>query len=198
MADMLNALLDINQIEVGAVQANVAPYPVNELLLRLPGELTLQAHALGLDFRVIPCRLSINTDARLLGQMIRNLLANALKYTRRGRVLIGCRRRGDRLRIEIWDTGIGIPHSELEAIFQEYHQLDNPARQRSQGLGLGLSIVKSLGDLLDHPVRVRSIPGKGSMFSIDAPLAPGEASMPPRRRAGRRTARRRRPPRKGC
>ena len=99
--------------------------------------------------------------------MIRNLLSNALKYTKSGRVLLGCRRRRDKVRIEIWDTGLGIPASELKAIFEEYHQVDNPARQRSRGLGLGLSIVKSLGDLLGHAVRVRSLPGKGSVFSIE-------------------------------
>ena len=105
--------------------------------------------------------------------MIRNLISNALKYTQRGRVLLGCRRRQGKLRIEIWDTGIGIPQSELKAIFEEYYQVDNAARQRSQGLGLGLSIVKSLGELLHHPIRVRSLQGKGSVFSIEVPLTPG-------------------------
>jgi two-component system CheB/CheR fusion protein len=111
--------------------------------------------------------------------MVRNLLSNALKYTQRGKVLVGCRRRKGKLRIEIWDTGVGIPTSELQAIFEEYRQLDNPARQRSQGLGLGLSIVKSLGQLLGHRIRVRSLEGKGSVFSIEVPLAPsGAASRP--------------------
>ena len=114
--------------------------------------------------------------------MIRNLLSNALKYTQRGKVLVGCRRRGGKLRIEIWDTGVGIPKSELQAIFEEYHQLDNAARQRSRGLGLGLSIVKSLGELLGHQIRVRSLHGKGSVFSIEVPLSPsGAASAPDRR-----------------
>ena len=123
--------------------------------------------------------------------MIRNLLSNALKYTQRGKVLVGCRRRQGKLRIEIWDTGIGIPESELKAIFEEYHQVDNPARQRSHGLGLGLSIVKSLGELLGHPIRVRSLHGKGSVFSIEVPLAPsGAPSAPDDRSApGGRSAR---------
>ena len=95
--------------------------------------------------RVVPCGLSIHSDPRLLEQMIRNLLSNALKYTRRGKVLLGCRRREGMLSIEIWDTGIGIPDEELQAIFEEYHQLDNAARERSRGLGLGLSIVQRLG-----------------------------------------------------
>src|SRR5207302_1323628 len=92
---------------------------------------------------------------------------NALKYTPRGKVLIGCRRRGAGLSIQIWDTGIGIPKEELHAIFEEYHQLDNADRQRSRGLGLGLSIVKRLGNLLSHGVQVRSWAGAGSMFAVD-------------------------------
>jgi two-component system CheB/CheR fusion protein len=171
MTSMLNALLDINQIEAGAVKVEIVDFPVNEILDRLRSELTLTAQAAGLALHVAPCRLSIRSDPHLLEQMIRNLLSNALKYTRRGRVAIGCRRIPGHLRIEIWDTGLGIPESELGAIFEEYHQVDNPARQRSRGLGLGLSIVRSLGELLGHPIRVRSRPGKGSVFSIEVPLA---------------------------
>jgi two-component system CheB/CheR fusion protein len=120
----------------------------------------------------------------MLEQMIRNLLSNALKYTQRGKVLVGCRRRGGKLRIEIWDTGIGIPTSELQTIFEEYHQLDNAARQRSRGLGLGLSIVKSLGELLGHRIRVRSLQGKGSVFSIEVPLSPPGAASRSAQAAG--------------
>jgi len=123
-----------------------------------------------LSFHVVPCDLSIHTDPRLLEQMIRNLLSNSMKFTPHGKVLLGCRRRDGKLSIEIWDTGIGIPDSELHAIFAEYHQLDNEARERSRGLGLGLSIVQRLGDLLGHPVHVRSTPGKGSVFSIEIDL----------------------------
>jgi two-component system, chemotaxis family, CheB/CheR fusion protein len=184
MTGMLNTLLDINQIEVGAVKAETADFPVNDLLDRLKDELTYHAQAAGLELRVMPCTLSIRSDRRLLEQMIRNLISNALKYTQRGRVLVGCRRRQGTLRLEIWDTGIGIPESELQAIFEEYHQVNNAARQRSHGLGLGLSIVKSLGELLGHPIRVRSLKGKGSVFSIEVPLAPrGLPSAPDNPRA---------------
>ena len=153
MTGMLNTLLDINQIEVGAVKPEIADVPVNELFDRLREELSYHAQAAGLALRMVPCALSVRSDRRLLEQMIRNLISNALKYTHRGRVLVGCRRHQGKLRIEVWDTGIGIPESELKAIFDEYHQVDNAARQRSQGLGLGLSIVKSLGELLGHPIR---------------------------------------------
>jgi two-component system CheB/CheR fusion protein len=173
---MLNTLLDINQIEVGAVKAETVDFPVNTLFDRLRDELTYHAQAAGLALRVMPCALSIQSDPRLLEQMVRNLLSNALKYTQRGKVLVGCRRRGGKLRVEIWDTGIGIPTSELQSIFEEYHQLDNAARQRSHGLGLGLSIVKSLGELLGHRIRVRSLQGKGSVFSIEVALSPRGAT----------------------
>jgi two-component system CheB/CheR fusion protein len=107
----------------------------------------------------------------LLEQMIRNLLGNAMKYTRTGRIVLGCRRMGTMMRIEVWDTGIGIAKDELHAIFDEFHQIDNAARERSKGLGLGLSIVQRLGALLDHDIGVRSKLGKGSVFSIEVPLA---------------------------
>jgi two-component system CheB/CheR fusion protein len=177
MTNMLNALLDINQIEVGAIKVEVVDLPVGDLLNQMRADLSDQAQSQGLKLIVMPCRLSIRTDGRLLEQMVRNLLSNALKYTQRGRVLLGCRRRGDKLRIEIWDTGVGIAGSELEAIFEEYHQIDNPARERSRGLGLGLSIVKSLGDLLGHRVRVRSRPDMGSVFSIEVPLSRAAANV---------------------
>jgi two-component system CheB/CheR fusion protein len=118
MTDMLNRLLDINQIEVGAVKTQIVDISVNELFDRLRDLLTYQAQAAGLALRVLPCAQIIRSDPRLLEQMIRNLLSNALKYTQRGKVLLGCRRRAGKLRIEIWDTGIGIPTSERQTIFE--------------------------------------------------------------------------------
>jgi two-component system, chemotaxis family, CheB/CheR fusion protein len=170
MSGMLNTLLDINQIEAGIVHAEMTAFRIDDLLGRLKEEFTLHAHAQGLVLRVVPCSLTIYSDPRLLEQMIRNVLSNALKYTRRGKVLLGCRRRHGMLSIEVWDTGVGIPKEELQAIFQEYHQLDNPARERSRGLGLGLSIVDRLANLLGHRLRVRSEPGKGSTFAIEVDL----------------------------
>ena len=172
MSDMLNTLLDINQIEAGTIRAEMIGFPINGLFDRLRDEFTLHAQAEGLGLRVVSCGLSIRSDPRLLEQMIRNLLSNALKYTKRGKVLLGCRRRTGMLSIEIWDTGVGIPDEELQAIFEEYHQLDNAARERSRGLGLGLSIVKRFGDLLGHRVSVRSHPGKGSVFAVEVMLPP--------------------------
>ena len=106
--------------------------------------------------------------------MLRNLLSNAVKYTRQGKVLLGCRRHEGMLSIEIWDTGIGIPDDEFQAIFEEYHQLNNAARERSHGLGLGLSIVQRLGKLMGHRVRVGSRLGKGSVFAIEIVHEPAQ------------------------
>jgi two-component system CheB/CheR fusion protein len=177
MAGMLNGLLDINQIDAGTVHAEMTDFPIGGLLDRLGDEFSYQAQAKGVALRVVPCGLSIHSDQRLLEQIIRNLLSNALKYSERGKVLLGCRRRKEMLSIEIWDTGVGIPNEELQAIFEEYHQVDNAARQRSRGLGLGLSIVQRLGHLLDHRVSVRSKPGKGSVFAIEVML-PARGNAP--------------------
>ncbi len=173
MAGMLNTLLDINQIEAGNVRPEIVRFSIGGLLDRLRDDFAYQAAAQNVSLRVVPCSVTVNTDPNLLSQMIRNLLSNALKYTRHGKVLLGCRRNKDRIRIEIWDTGIGIPEAELQAIFEEYHQIDNPARERGRGLGLGLTIVRRLAVLLGHPVHVRSRIGKGSVFTIEIRLPEG-------------------------
>ena len=187
----LDTLLDVNQIDAGVVHPEVVSFPINGLLQRLRDEFSYQAQAKGLALRVVPCTLWINSDPRLLEEMVRNLVSNALKYTRRGKVLLGCRRRGKALGIEIRDTGIGIPEAELQAIFEEYHQVDNAARERSRGLGLGLAIVRRLAALLGHRIDVRSRLGKGSVFTIEAALSPQgvvSASEPDQTSADGRTA----------
>lgn len=178
MTGVLNTLLDINQLDAGIVQANPVPFPINDLLRRVYDEFEYIAEARGLSLRMIPCSQIVYTDPALLEQMIRNLVSNALKYTNSGRVLFGCRRHGSNLSVDVWDTGRGIPDHELAAIFDEYHQLDNAARERSRGLGLGLAIVKRLGDLLKHRIGVRSVIGKGSVFSVILPLGRMERTAP--------------------
>jgi len=180
MSGMLNTLLDINQIEAGVVRPEMVTFPVSDILDRLREEFTYLAKAQNLRLTIVSCSVSISSDPRLFEQMMRNLISNALKYTRKGRVLVGCRRRERLLSIEIWDTGIGIAEENLEAIFNEYHQVDNDARERSRGLGLGLSIVRRLADLLNQRVRVRSLPGKGSVFAIEAAAPPKNDPAPPR------------------
>ena len=170
MSGILNTLLDINQIEAGMVRAEPVDFRIDGLLGRLRDEFAFTADKQGLELRVVRCGLSVRSDPRLLEQMLRNLLSNAFKYTRRGKVLFGCRRRRNLVSVEVWDTGIGIPSAELNSIFEEYRQLANPAREAAHGLGLGLSIVQRLSGLLGHGVRVRSNRGKGSVFSIDIAL----------------------------
>jgi two-component system CheB/CheR fusion protein len=189
MTGMLDTLLDINQLEAGIVRREIADFPVNTVLDELRRQFIHHEAAGRLDLRIVPSSLSVCSDPRLLTQMIGNLVSNAVKYTEAGKVLLGCRRCGDTLRVEVWDTGIGIPSEELSAIFEEFHQLDNPARERGKGVGLGLTIVQRLAGLLGHTVDVRSRPGKGSVFSIEVPIgadAPAVHPQPiaPRAHAG--------------
>jgi two-component system CheB/CheR fusion protein len=175
ITSMLDTLLDINEIEAGVTSAHLSVFPINEMLGRLRDEFTYHAEAKGLGLRIMPCGIDVRSDPRLLEQMLRNLLSNALKYTETGRILVGCRRRGAVLSVEVWDTGIGIPAGEVDRIFDEYRQVDNPARERSRGLGLGLAIVKRVGDLLAHRIVVRSDFGRGSCFAVEVPRAEGPA-----------------------
>ncbi len=178
MTGMLNTLLDINQIEAGIVRAMPVSFSINDILEPLRDEFTYLAQARNLSLRVVPCSLHVHSDPTLLEQVLRNLISNALKYTKRGKVLIGCRRRHGAISIEIWDTGIGMPNDELQAIFEEYHQLDNDARERNRGLGLGLTIVKRLVQLLDHRIHVRSRLGMGSVFALEV-MVPAERTALP-------------------
>ena len=170
MSGMLNTLLDINQLEAGIVRPEIVQFPIGSLLDRLKTEFSYHVTAKQLGWRVVPSSLNVRSDPRLLEQTLRNLLANAVKYTERGKVLLGCRRHGNKLRIEVWDTGIGIPAEQLEAIFEEFHQLDNAARERNRGLGLGLSIVQRISDLLGNVIDVRSWPNRGSVFAVEVTL----------------------------
>lgn len=170
MGSMLNTLLDINQIEAGNVRAEMVDFRINDTLERMRGDFIDQAAVKGLILRVVPCSLLVHSDPRLLEQILRNLLSNAIKYTEHGKILLGCRRVNGLLKVQVWDTGIGIPQQEMQAIFDEYHQLDNVARQRERGLGLGLAIAQRISNLLGHPIQVDSKIGKGSVFSISVLL----------------------------
>src|SRR5262249_53391554 len=129
-----------------------------------------QAASKQLALHVFPTRAIVRADRVLLDRVLRNLVSNAIKYTDAGRVLLGCRRRNDRLAVGVWDTGAGIAPENLELIFTEYFQIRSGPRERSEGLGLGLSIVRRLARLLDSEVKVVSTPGLGSRFNLDVPL----------------------------
>jgi CheY-like chemotaxis protein/anti-sigma regulatory factor (Ser/Thr protein kinase) len=144
--------------------------PVNEVLERLIREFDAAAVGKGLRLRFMQCGAVVTTDPILLERMLRHLIGNAIRFTAKGSVMVGCRRRGNRIRIEVWDTGYGIPEDRQAAIFEEFTQIPGPgSRDRGRGLGLGLAIVERTAHLLGHAVEVRSVVGKGSVFSITLP-----------------------------
>lgn len=173
--ELLTALLDLSTLQAGTTLPNRSMIAVRTVLEPLAGQFGDLARERGLEFRFVPCSASVVTDPVLLTRMVRNLLVNALKYTRTGSILLGCRLADGDVRIEVWDSGPGIPPDKHDEIFEEFTQLDNPSRDRSRGLGLGLSVVAKTGQLLGHPVGVRSELGKGSMFYVQVPMAAEEA-----------------------
>jgi signal transduction histidine kinase len=175
---LLDSLLDISRLDAGAVSPEIADFPVNSLLTRMEDEFMQTARGKGLRFRVVPSRVWVSSDPLLLERIVTNLVSNALRYTRRGGVVVGCRRHGAKLRILVCDTGRGIPADEQQRIFEEFYQLSNPEHDRSQGLGLGLAIVDRLARLLSHHVEVRSKESTGSTFIVTVPRGtPREATQ---------------------
>ncbi len=171
---LLRALLDVSALEAGLVKAKPQTFPMDETLGRLLQEFAPEAEAKGLRFNVRPAELDVTTDPVLLERLLRPILSNALRYTEKGGVLLAARRRGTALRVEVWDTGIGIAEGDQAAIFEDFHQLGNPGRDRKQGLGLGLAIARRLAEVLGTAITVRSRPGKGSVFAVEVPLADAE------------------------
>jgi CheY-like chemotaxis protein len=175
----LGDLLDVSKIDSGVVRPNPTPMRIDELLKPLGEEFTVLASRHGLGLRVVDCALTVRSDPTLLRRILQNYLANAVRYTRTGRILLGCRRRGDFLSIEVWDTGPGIPEHKVPEIFMEFRQLDNAVDERGKGLGLGLAIVERLAGILDHPVQVRTKVGRGSAFSVLVPLTDERVAVRP-------------------
>jgi PAS domain S-box-containing protein len=169
--DLLTTLLDISKLDAGALEPKVAEFGAGELLDGLATEFGALAREQGLDLRTVPCSAALRSDRRFLRRILQNLLSNALRYTASGRVLLGCRRRNGFIRIEVWDTGPGIPEDKQSEIFEEFKRLQVKDQRGEKGLGLGLAIVKRMGQALGHRVEVRSIPGRGSVFSVDVPRA---------------------------
>jgi PAS domain S-box-containing protein len=167
---LLNALLDVSTLEAGTVAARPIPVSAAEMIERLAREFQPQVEARGLSLRAVPRPALIVTDPVLLERMLRNLLHNAVRYTERGGILIGARRRGGHLVFQVVDTGIGIAADQQEKVFEDFYQVGNPSRDRTCGLGLGLSVVARMARLLRHPVHLCSAPGRGSVFSVSVPL----------------------------
>jgi len=171
MDGLFNAILDLSKLDSGAMKPEIAEVPLRAILETIELHFGPEAAAKNLAFSVFASRAVVKTDAALLERALRNLVSNAIKYTREGRVLVGCRRRGGRLLIAVWDTGVGIAADHLDQVFEEYFQVDGSPRDRSQGLGLGLSIVRRLARLLGSEIEVASVPGTGSRFGLEVPLA---------------------------
>ncbi|MDX2264828.1 MAG: PAS domain-containing hybrid sensor histidine kinase/response regulator [Hyphomicrobiales bacterium] len=167
--EILNALLDISRLDSGVMKPEVTAFPIGPLLQQMRLEFEPLANERGLRLHVVPSSLHVRSDRKLLRRLLQNLLANAVKYTVSGRVIVGCRRRGGSVRIEVHDTGPGIPRQKQALIFKEFQRLDNPRSVR--GLGLGLSIVERIGRLLDHPIALSSKLGSGSSFMVTLPAA---------------------------
>ena len=169
---ILAALLDISRLESGKAAVTVAPIAMGRLLAQLADEFTPLAAAKGLRLTLRPCDAVVLSDAGYLRRILQNLIGNAIRYTNRGRVLVAARPRGAMLRLEVWDTGPGIPEDEQENIFKEFHRIAGRA-SASEGLGLGLAIVDRAAALLGHPLGLSSRPGRGTVFMLQVPLAEG-------------------------
>ncbi|VVQ22948.1 NahK/ErcS family hybrid sensor histidine kinase/response regulator [Pseudomonas fluorescens] len=169
--DLLTDLLDISRLDQAAVKPDVALYRLDELLGPLVSEFRSVAEAAGLELRAHMGDYAISTDLRLMTRILRNFLSNACRYTDAGSILLGARRRGAMLRLEVWDTGRGIAADRLDSIFLEFNQLDVGRAADRKGVGLGLAIVERIAKILDYRIQVHSRPGRGSMFSIDVPIS---------------------------
>lgn len=176
LSELLADLLDLSKLDAGVVTPNWADLSIAELLQDIERAYGPEARIKGLNLSIVRSRTTVRSDAVLLRRIVGNFVSNAIRYTDKGRIVVGCRRRGDRLRIEVWDTGIGIPETQLDAIFEEFRQLDD---SRQRGSGLGLAIAAKTARLLDAPVRVRSVPSRGSVFSVEVQLS---AAAPSRKR----------------
>ncbi len=175
--DMFAALLDISKFDAGVIHARIQPVAIGPLLARLGRDYAAEASAKGIALRTVPSSLIVRTDPVLMERVLRNLIANAVRHTPRGRVLIGVRRGGG-LRLAVHDTGPGIDPAEQERIFEEYYQINNPERDRAKGLGLGLAIVRRITALTDARLTLDSRPGAGSCFAVSL-IATAEAPPPP-------------------
>lgn len=179
MENLLDSLLDISKLDAGVVSSAPRSFALGPLFERIGNDYIHAAQERGLRLRVRPTKLWIHSDPLLFERILINLVGNALRYTPRGAIMLAARKRGDHVLIEVRDSGLGIAAENQSSIFVEFVQLDNPARDRSKGLGLGLAIVRRLADLLYHPITLRSAPGRGSVFGVVAPLAPAEANYQP-------------------
>ena len=186
--EVLDDMLDIARLESGTMRTEIADFPVAELFEQIERQFAPLATRRGLRLRVTRPRCRVRSDRVLLRRILQNLVSNALRYTQRGGVLVSCRRRGDHVELQVWDTGPGIPEQHQRAIFDEFRRLDRPSPWGEQGLGLGLSICHRIALLLGHELGVRSNVGRGSVFRVRVPISTPSATpaATPRRSWGAR------------
>jgi len=182
---LLGALLDISRLDAGGLKAEPGVVPLAGLFSTLGLEFAALAKEKGLELRVLPTKLAVRSDPRLLRRILQNYLSNAIRYTEKGGVMLGCRQRGDQVMISVWDTGPGIPADRLGEIYQEFRRLGPDRGGADKGLGLGLAIVERMANMLEHPLAVRSHVGRGSCFSVTVPLTalPEPTAVPVQRRS---------------
>ena len=174
-ARLLNALLDVSELEVGAIKPRFEIFSANNILISIFQSFLPLAKDKGLNFRVVPSSLYVRSDPALLERILGNFMSNAIRYTDKGSVLIGCRKRGDKVAIEVWDTGCGISDDQMSLIYEDFYQVENKERDRGKGLGLGLALAKRLADSLDHTINSKSTLGAGSCFSVAVDIAENKA-----------------------
>ena len=170
--ELLSTLLDISKLDAGALTPRRNHFPLADIFRPLRAEFEVMADDRGLDLEVVPTQLWVDSDPQMLRRIVQNFLSNAIRYTQDGHVLLGCRRQNGWLSIEVWDSGPGIPESKLSEIFQEFRRLDQVSRHKEseKGLGLGLSIADRMSRVLEHPIKVRSTVGRGTLFSVSVPI----------------------------
>jgi signal transduction histidine kinase/CheY-like chemotaxis protein len=169
--EIIGALLEISKLDTGATQIHLSNFRLDDILGALEKEFRPLAEAKKLKLKFVHTSLAVRSDRRILRRVLQNLISNAIKYTPRGKVLVGVRLKGDSLRVDVCDTGLGIPDNKLEAIFLEFERLEQ-GKHTAKGLGLGLSIVERALRILGHPLRVQSMLKRGSVFSIELPMSP--------------------------
>ena len=169
--NLLGTLVDISKLDAGVIKPDVTAFDLRDLLNNIAREFRQMATAEGLQLDFVPCSAVVESDSQLLARILRNFLTNAIRYTGRGHILLGCRRQGGHILMQVWDTGPGIPGDKLTEIFQEFKRIRPAGSQPDKGLGLGLAIVEKISRMLGHEVTVSSIEGKGSVFSVRVPLA---------------------------
>lgn len=167
---LITTILDISKLDAGALEPNLSHFSIDTMFENLSAEFNALADEKQLDFHNVKCCQVVHSDQQLLRRILQNFLSNAIRYTQQGTILLGCRRSGNSLRIEVWDTGVGIPEDKLGEVFEEFRRIDNPKHSQVDGLGLGLAITERIARMLKHTLNVRSWPGKGTVFSVNVPL----------------------------